>query len=51
MVKVFIDRFPVDLEQEGSVKVDNFLVEGASALWCAAGMNHDKIPYNENFDR
>ncbi|XKL64612.1 hypothetical protein PGB90_004698 [Kerria lacca] len=40
VVKVFLNKFPVDLEQEGSVKVDNFLVDGASALWCAAGGGH-----------
>ncbi|XP_065219810.1 protein fem-1 homolog B-like isoform X2 [Planococcus citri] len=43
MVKVFINRFPVDLEQEGSVKVDSFLVDGASALWCAAGAGHINV--------
>lgn len=37
VVKVFLNKYPVDLEQEGSVKVDNYVVEGASALWCAAG--------------
>lgn len=37
VVKVFLNKFPVNLEREGSVKKDNFLIEGATALWCAAG--------------
>ena len=37
VVKVILSRFRPDIEQEGSVKVDSYVIEGASALWCAAG--------------
>lgn len=37
VVKVFLSKFSPDIEQEGSVKVDSYIIEGASALWCAAG--------------
>ncbi|XP_047740597.1 protein fem-1 homolog B isoform X2 [Hyalella azteca] len=30
-------QFNPDLEQEGTVKFDGYAIEGASALWCAAG--------------
>ncbi len=30
----------VDLEQTGSVRKGNNLIEGATALWCAAGGGH-----------
>nr|XP_018898365.1 PREDICTED: protein fem-1 homolog B-like isoform X2 [Bemisia tabaci] len=39
VVKVLL-KFPVDLEQEGLVKLNSFTVKGASALWCAAGSGH-----------
>lgn len=41
VVKVILSRFHPDIEQEGSVKVDSYVIEGASALWCAAGMVKD----------
>ena len=31
-------KFNPDLEQEGTVKFDGYTIEGASPLWCAAGM-------------
>lgn len=34
---MLIDKFKPDLEEEGTVKFDGFAIEGASALWCAAG--------------
>lgn len=37
VVKVFLSKFNPDIEQEGSVKVDSYVIDGASALWCAAG--------------
>lgn len=40
VVKVILSRFRPDIEQEGSVKVDSYVIEGASALWCAAGAGH-----------
>ncbi|XP_051154335.1 protein fem-1 homolog B-like [Leptopilina boulardi] len=40
VVKMLIDKFKPDLEEEGTVKFDGFAIEGASALWCAAGAGH-----------
>ncbi|RZF44658.1 hypothetical protein LSTR_LSTR000610 [Laodelphax striatellus] len=40
VIKLLISRFNPDLEQEGSVKVENYVIEGASALWCAADSGH-----------
>lgn len=34
---MLVDKFQPDLEQEGTVKFDGSVIEGASALWCAAG--------------
>lgn len=33
-------KFNPDLEQEGTVKFDGYVIEGASPLWCAAGAGH-----------
>lgn len=40
VVKMLVDKFQPDLEQEGTVKFDGYVIEGASALWCAAGAGH-----------
>lgn len=41
VVKMLLDKFDPDMEQGGTVKFDGYVIEGASALWCAAGMfNH-----------
>lgn len=34
---MLLTKFQPDLEQEGIVKFDGYVIEGASALWCAAG--------------
>lgn len=34
---MLLDKFKPDLEQEGTVKFDGYVIEGASALWAAAG--------------
>ncbi|KAJ8977475.1 hypothetical protein NQ317_001757 [Molorchus minor] len=36
VVKMLLAKFNPDLEQEGTVKFDGYVIEGASALWCAA---------------
>ena len=36
VVKI-LTNFSSKLEIEGTVKFDGFVIEGASALWCAAG--------------
>lgn len=40
IVKTLISAFDLDLEVEGLMKFDNFVIEGASALWVAAGVGH-----------
>ncbi|XP_043482021.1 protein fem-1 homolog B-like isoform X1 [Leptopilina heterotoma] len=40
VVKMLLDKFKPDLEAQGTVKFDEFFIEGASALWCAAGTGH-----------
>ena len=36
-VQTLLDEFGPDLEAEGTVKFDGHVIEGATALWCAAG--------------
>ncbi|CAH1164240.1 unnamed protein product [Phaedon cochleariae] len=36
VVRMLLTKFNPDLEQEGTVKFDGYVIEGASALWCAA---------------
>lgn len=36
VVRMLLTKFQPNLEQEGIVKFDGYVVEGASALWCAA---------------
>ncbi len=40
VVKILLTHFSVDLEQTGTVKFDGFVIQGATALWCAAGAGH-----------
>lgn len=40
VVKILVDKFKPNLEQEGTVKFDGLVIERASALWCAAGAGH-----------
>ncbi|XP_033346613.1 protein fem-1 homolog B [Bombus vosnesenskii] len=40
VVKILLDKFKPDLEQEGTVKFDGYVIEKATALWCAAGAGH-----------
>ncbi|XP_071053900.1 protein fem-1 homolog B isoform X2 [Onthophagus taurus] len=40
VVKILLSNFQPDLEIEGIVKFDGYVIEGASALWCAAGGGH-----------
>ncbi|KAF4530186.1 hypothetical protein B566_EDAN001445 [Ephemera danica] len=44
VVKMLLGRFKlIDIEQEGIVKFDGYVIEGASALWCAAGAGHINV--------
>lgn len=40
VVKMLLDKFKPDLEQEATVQIDGYVIERASALWCAAGAGH-----------
>lgn len=40
VIKVLLTKFKPDLEKEAIVKFDGYTIEGASALWCAAGAGH-----------
>lgn len=33
---MLLTKFPLYLEEEGIVKFDGYVIDGASALWCAA---------------
>lgn len=37
VVKVLVSEFNADTEHAGCVKVENYYIQGATALWCAAG--------------
>ena len=45
---MLLSKFQLNIEQEGDVKFDGYLIEGASALWVAAGL-FEKSLYNINF--
>ena len=38
VVKMLLGKFNPNIEQEGDVKFDGYVIEGASPLWCAAGI-------------
>lgn len=37
VVQILLSHFNVNTEQTGTVKFDGYVIEGATALWCAAG--------------
>lgn len=39
-MKTLLANFNLNLEQEGTVKFDTYVVEGASALWVAAAAGY-----------
>ncbi|XP_012260648.1 protein fem-1 homolog B [Athalia rosae] len=43
VVQTLVEKFRPNLEQEGTVKFDGCVIEGASALWCAAGAGHMNV--------
>lgn len=43
VVSILLSKFRINLEQTGTVKFDGFVLEGATALWCAAGAGHLSI--------
>jgi len=40
VIRLLLSQYAVDIEQIGTVKFDGFVIEGATALWCAAGAGH-----------
>lgn len=48
VVRTLLEKFKPDLEQEGTVKFNGYVIEGASALWAAAGII-SKIIYKQTF--
>ncbi|XP_064474971.1 protein fem-1 homolog B-like [Ornithodoros turicata] len=38
-----LNGYKVNLEQEGTVQFDGYVIEGATPLWCAAGAGHKCI--------
>lgn len=43
VVRMLLDKFKPDLEQEGTVKFNELVIERASALWAAAGKSDTQI--------
>ncbi|KAL8606921.1 hypothetical protein ACOMHN_048717 [Nucella lapillus] len=43
VVQVLLTNFNVNIEQSGVVKFDGYVIEGATALWCAAGAGHFNV--------
>jgi len=40
VIRLLLSQYGVDIEQVGTVKFDGFVIEGATALWCASGAGH-----------
>ncbi|CAC5398415.1 FEM1B [Mytilus coruscus] len=40
VVSILLSNFNVDIEQTGTVKFENYTIDKATALWCAAGAGH-----------
>lgn len=43
VVKMLLSNFKPELEMECTVKFDGHIVQGATAIWCAAGSGHLNI--------
>ncbi|XP_049579341.1 protein fem-1 homolog B [Syngnathus scovelli] len=43
VVRLLLDHYHVDPEQLGSTRFDGYTIEGATALWCAAGAGHFEV--------
>eukprot|EP00061_Rhincodon_typus_P011140 g35942.t1 len=40
VVKLLLEHYRVETEQTGTVRFDGYVIDGATALWCAAGAGH-----------
>lgn len=43
VVRMLLSKYNPNIEQEGTVKFDGYVIEGASPLWCAAGAGHINV--------
>ncbi|KAM4734627.1 protein fem-1 homolog B [Anableps anableps] len=43
VVRLLLDHYKVDTEQTGTVRFDGYIIDGATALWCAAGAGHFEV--------
>lgn len=43
VIKMLLSTFHPNIEQEGTVQIDGYVIEGATALWCASGAGHYSI--------
>ncbi|XP_072134156.1 protein fem-1 homolog B isoform X1 [Mobula birostris] len=40
VVRLLLEHYRVETEQTGTVRFDGYVIDGATALWCAAGAGH-----------
>ncbi|XP_054707076.1 protein fem-1 homolog B-like [Uloborus diversus] len=43
VVRMLLNRFKPNIEQDGVVQMDGYVIEGATALWSAAGAGHFNV--------
>ena len=43
VARIILEECEPDLSKEGTVIIENHTIEGASALWCAAGAGHLRV--------
>ncbi|XP_043933603.1 protein fem-1 homolog B [Protopterus annectens] len=43
VVRLLLEHYHVDTQQTGTVRFDGFVIDGATALWCAAGAGHFEV--------
>lgn len=49
VIRILLTHFAVNMEQECRAKFDGHIVEGATALWCAAGAGQYAALYAIDF--
>lgn len=43
VIKMLVNTFHPNIEQEGTVQIDGYVIEDATALWCASGAGHYSV--------
>ncbi|XP_033902877.2 protein fem-1 homolog B [Acipenser ruthenus] len=43
VVRLLLEHYRVETEQTGTVRFDGYVIDGATALWCAAGAGHFEV--------